>query len=136
MFLFTVAMKEGGGKMKPCNTILHGPPGVGKSSLKRVILGQPPLPKEKQNATHIVETAARAVSTDRYTAKGRKLLAEVDNTEMIKMLAKKAESLRLNSRKPQHHDSTDHHIPVSVIYNLLMFVGVSVYIYVYYMMPV
>ena len=132
-------MKEGGGKMKPCNTILHGPPGVGKSSLKRVILGQAPLPKEKQNATHIVETATRAVSTDRYTAKGRKLLAEVDNTEMIKMLAKKAESLRLNSHKPQHHDSTDHHIPVSVIYNVLMFVGVSVFIYVcivYYKVPV
>ena len=102
-------MKEGGGKMKPCNTILHGPPGVGKSSLKRVILGQPPLPKEKQNATHIIETAARAVSTDRLTSNGRKLLAEVDNTDMIKMLAKKAESLRLNSHKPQHHDSTQHH---------------------------
>ena len=108
-------MKEGGGKMKPCNTILHGPPGVGKSSLKRVILGQAPLPKEKQNATHIVETAARAVSTDRYTAKGRKLLAEVDNTEMIKMLAKKAESLRLDSHKPQHHDSTHNRISVSIV---------------------
>ena len=108
-------MKEGGGKMKTCNTILHGPPGVGKSSLKRLILGQPPLPKEKQNATNIVETAARALSTDRYTAKGRKLLAEVDNTEMIKMLAKKAESLRLNSHKSQHHDITHHHIPVSAI---------------------
>ena len=107
-------MKEGVGKMKPCNTILHGPPGVGKSSLKRLILGQSPLPKEKQNATNIVETAACAVSTDRYTAKGKKLLAEVDNTEMIKMLAKKAESLRLNSHKPQHHDITHHHIPVSV----------------------
>ena len=100
--------------MKPCNTILHGPPGVGKSSLKRVILGQAPLPKEKQNATHIVETAARAVSTDRYTAKGRKLLAEVDNTKMIKMLAKKAESLRLDSHKPQHHDSTHHHTCILV----------------------
>ena len=107
-------MKEGGGKMKPCNIILHGPPGVSKSSLKRLILDQLPLPKEKQNATNIVETAARAVSTDRYTAKGRKLLGEVDNTEMIKMLAKKAESLRLNSHKPQHHDITHHHIPVSI----------------------
>ena len=113
-------MKEGGGKMKPCNTILHGPPGVGKSSMKRVILGQPPLPKEKQNATHIVETAARAVSTDRYTAKGRKILAEVDNNEIIKMLAKKAESLRQTSQSPQDkpsNDSTHQHIPVSVICN-------------------
>lgn len=99
-------MKEGGGKMKPCNTILHGPPGVGKSSLKRVILGVPPLPKEKQNATHIIEKAARAVSTKRFTANGKRILAEVNNTQLIKMLAKKAESIRVSSQKPQHHDST------------------------------
>ena len=106
--------------MKPCNTTLHGPPGVGKSSLKRLILGQPPLPKEKQNATHIVETAARAVSTDRYTAKGRKILAEVDNNEIINMLAKKAESLHQTSQSPQDkpsNDSTRQHIPVSFICN-------------------
>ena len=107
-------MKEGGGKMKPSNNILHGPPGVGKSSLKRVILGQSPLPKDQQNATHIVEKAARAVSTDRFATNGRKILAEVDNTDIIKMLAKKAKSLRLNSHKPQQHDSTHHHTPVSV----------------------
>ena len=43
-------MEEESGKMKLCNTTLHGPPWVGKCSLKRVILGQPSLPKEKQNA--------------------------------------------------------------------------------------
>ena len=104
-------MKEGGGKMKPCNIMLHGPPGVGKSSLKRVILGQPPLPKEKQNATLIVENAARAVSTDRLTASGKKILAEVGNTELIKMLAQTTKSFR---HKPRHYGTTQHHIPVSV----------------------
>ena len=108
-------MNEGGGKMKPCITILHGTPRGGKSSVKRVILGRSPLPKEKQNVKHIVETAARAVSTDCYTAKARKLLVEVDNTDiMIKMLSKKAESLQLGSHKPQYYNSTHHHIPVSV----------------------
>ena len=101
-------MKEGGGKMKPCNIMLHGPPGVGKSSLKRVILGQPPLPKKKQNATLIVENAARAVSTDRLTASGKNILAEVGNTELIKMLA---QSFR---HKPRHYDTTQHYIPVSI----------------------
>ena len=107
-------MKEGGGKMKPCNIMLHGPPGVGKSSLKRVILGQPPLPKKKQSATLIVENAARAVSTDRLTASGKKTLAEVGNTELIKMLAQTTKSLHYNSHKPQHYGTTQHHIPVSI----------------------
>ena len=102
-------MKEGGGKMKPCNITLHGPPGVGKSSLKRVILGQPPLPKEKQNATPIIENAARAVSIDRLTASGMKMLAEVDNKSLIKMLAKKAKTLPLSIHSSQPHDSTQHH---------------------------
>ena len=112
-------MKEGGGKMKPCNITLHGPPGVGKSSLKRVILGQPPLPKEKQNATPIIENVARAVNTNRLTASGRKILAEVDNHDLIKMLAKKAKSVHLDGNKLQNHDSSQQQL-VSVIY-LLMF---------------
>ena len=104
-------MKEGGGKMKPCNIMLHGPPGVGKSSVKRVILGQPPLPKKKQNATLIVENAARAVSTNRLTASEKKILAEVSNTELIKMLAQATKSFL---HKPQHYGTTQHHIPVSI----------------------
>ena len=85
----TTAMKEGGGKMKPRNITMHGPPGAGKTSLKRVIIGLSPLPSEEQNATDIVENAVRAVSTDRITADGRRsvMLTEVDNEELIKMLA-------------------------------------------------
>ena len=48
------AMKEGGGKMKPHNITMHGPPGTGKTSLKRIIIGLPPLPSDEQNATDIV----------------------------------------------------------------------------------
>ena len=121
-------MKEGGGKMKPCNITLHGPPGVGKTSLKRVNLGQPPLPKEKQNATPIIENAARAVNTSRFTANGRKMLAEVNNHDLIKMLAKKAKSIHLNGNKPKEPDSTQQqHIPVSVIY-LLIFACINILI--------
>ena len=111
-------MREGGGKMKPCNITLHGPPGVGKTSLKRVILGQPPLSKEKQNGMPIIENAARAVNTSRFTANGKKLLAEVNNHDLIKMLAKKAKSIHLNRKKPKEPDSTQQqqHILVSVIY--------------------
>ena len=122
-------MREGGGKMKPCNITLHGPPGVGKTSLKRVILGQPPLSKEKQNGTPIIENAARAVNTSRFTANGKKLLAEVNNHDLIKMLAKKAKSIHLNRKKPKEPDSTQQqqHIPVSVIY-LLIFACMNILI--------
>ena len=103
----TTAMKEGGGKMKPRNITMHGPPGAGKTSLKRVIIGLSPLPSEEQNATDIVENAVRAVSTDRITADGRRrvMLTEVDNEELIKMLARKVESHRVTShqtQEPQH----------------------------------
>ena len=110
------AMKEGGGKLNPCTITLHGPPGVGKTSLKRVILGQPPLPKEEQNSTNIMENPARAMSTNRLATAGGQLLKEVDKEELIKMLAETVESLR-HQEPLQHDDSTQHHITVSVILN-------------------
>ena len=109
----TTAMKEGGGKMKPRNITMHGPPGAGKTSLKRVIIGLSPLPSEEQNATDIVENAVRAVSTDRITADGRRsvMLTEVDNEELIKMLARKVESHRITS----HQTQEPQHKPVSTV---------------------
>ena len=118
------AMEEGGGKLNPCTITLHGPPGVGKTSLKRVILGQPPLPKEKQNSTNIMENPARAISTNRL--KGQ-LIKEVDNKELIKMLAKKVKSLP--PREPQHHDTIEQHNPVSVVYPV--YVSMHVYMHIY-----
>ena len=114
--ILTSALKEGGGKLKTCNVVLHGAPGVGKSSLKRLILGYPPLQREQQNATGIIENAVRAVSTNRFTG-GRQTLTEVNDVELIKMLAKQVKFLHLSSDTPQDiysHDSTDQHIPVSV----------------------
>ena len=117
------AMKEGGGKLNSCNITLHGPPGVGKTSLKRVILGQRPLPKDEQNSTNIMENPARAISTNRLTAAKGQLIKEVNNDEIIKMLAKKVRSLP--PLEPQHHDSIEQHNPVSVVYP----VNVSMHMY-------
>ena len=76
-------MAEGGGELKHLNTVLHGPPGSGKSSLKRAILGEDPLPEEKQNSTDIMKNAVRAVSMDRL-----KSFNIVSNEELVELLAK------------------------------------------------
>ena len=75
-------MAEGSGELKHVNTVIHGPPGSGKSSLKRAILGEDPLPEEKQNSTDILENAVRAVSMDRL-----KSFAIITNEELVELLA-------------------------------------------------
>ena len=76
-------MAEGGGELKHLNTVLHGPPGSGKSSLKRAILGEDPLPEGKQNSTDIMKNAVRAVSMDRL-----KSFDIISNEELVELLAK------------------------------------------------
>ena len=76
-------MAEGGGELKHLNTVLHGPPGSGKSSLKRAILGEDPLPEEEQYSTDIMKNAVRAVSMDRL-----KSFNIVSNEELVELLAK------------------------------------------------
>ena len=79
-------MENGWGKLFQSNLVLHGPPGAGKSSVKRVILGQPPLPKHKQSATDILERSVRAVSIDRIASTDRHFEV-VDNEQIIDRLA-------------------------------------------------
>ena len=92
---FIKAMSEGGGNLSQSNIVMHGPPGAGKTSLKRVILGQPPLPKEEQNSTNIIENAVRAVRTERL-----KQFEVVDNEQMIENLARVVQELA-NNRHPK-----------------------------------
>ena len=75
-------MAEGGGELKHLNTVLHGPPGSGKSSLKRAILGEDPLPEEKQNSTDIMKSAVRAVSMDRL-----KSFDIISNEDLVELMA-------------------------------------------------
>ncbi len=48
---FIKAIAEGGGYLKPAVVIMHGPPGAGKTSVKRLFLGKKPLHTTKQNST-------------------------------------------------------------------------------------
>ncbi len=86
---YAEAMAEGGGELFQCNIVLHGPPGAGKSSVKCVMLGQPPRRKHKQSATDILEKSVRTVCVERVVANSSHNLhfEEVDNEEIISWLA-------------------------------------------------
>ena len=96
-------MENGWGKLFQSNLVLHGPPGAGKSSVKRVILGQPPLPKHKQSATDILERSVRAVSINRIASTDRHFEV-VDNEQIIDRLAGEVKNYQEEkSRKPTVH---------------------------------
>ena len=79
---YVKAMAEGHGNLKHLNIVLHGPPGSGKSSLKQAILGEDPLPEEKQNSTDIIKNAVRAVSVDRL-----KSFEVIEDEDLVELLA-------------------------------------------------
>ena len=79
---YVKAMAAGGGNLEHLNIVLHGPPGSGKSSLKRAVLGEDPLPQVEQNSTGIMENAVRAVSMDRT-----KNFKVIKNRDLLDLLA-------------------------------------------------
>ena len=84
----TKAMSEGSGDMKVSLITLHGPPGAGKTSLKRLLLGEPPLPPELQNSTPIMDQPARAITTSKVGLKaGSGQLERVNENELLELLA-------------------------------------------------
>ena len=106
-------MAEGGGELKHLNTVLHGPPGSGKSSLKRAILGEDPLPEEEQYSTDIMKNAVRAVSMDRL-----KSFNIVSNEELVELLAKAMlnEIKKVKESKSTAADSGNKHTSQCVSY--------------------
>ena len=100
------AMAEGGGELFQCNLVFHGPPGSGKSSTQDTILGEPPRPKHKQNATDILAKSVRTVCIAAITDDNK--LVQVTNDGMIDRLTGEVDIL-LEDNKPddQHLSKSD-----------------------------
>ena len=95
------AMAEGGGELFQCNLVFHGPPGSGKSSTQDTILGEPPRPKHKQNATDIVAKSVRTVCIAAITDDNQ--LVKVTNHDMIDRLTGEVDILMEDNKPDDQH---------------------------------
>ena len=66
---------------------MHGAPGVGKSSVCRVLQGLPPLPKPQQHSTDVFENPVRLIKTGRFSQTSEAVLEHVDETKLMGMIA-------------------------------------------------
>ena len=80
-----IILSGASGTMRIRRVILYGPPCVGKSSIKRLIQGYPPLDKKEQNSTGVLEPPVRLITTDRLMETGcdLKIIDEEDYIRMV-----------------------------------------------------
>ena len=86
--------------MKVARVLLHGAPQVGKTSVKRLIFNYPPLAKEYEKSTQLLEDPVRAISTCRMMSTDERNLEEIDETKLIKMIQMELKS-HLSKRKEE-----------------------------------
>ena len=105
------AVSEGSWKMLQAKILLCGPSGTGKSSLKRVILGQPK--DGSHDATDILENAVLSIYTEKMEIVGRdemvSMLADVVQDFCMSKSIRKKDSAKLHYEKT--HEPSEEIIP-------------------------
>ena len=86
------AIKQTSGKIRVARVLLHGAPMAGRTSVKRLMLNYPPLAKEDEQSTPLLEDPVRAISTRRMMSTDHKNLEEVDETKLIQMIQMEVKS--------------------------------------------
>ena len=84
-------MDEGSGVLAQCNIVLHGSPGAGKSSVERIILGQPADSEHEQGASDILERCVRPICVTRVAVNSNKHFEVTNNDDIISRIAAEVE---------------------------------------------
>ena len=103
------AMREGSTKVLIVKALIIGPPGVGKTGIRYLLLGLPPPPR--RTSTPLATRATRAISFYRIKADGSGDLAwaELDGDTYLKYIAEEVKMIELNPSRavpPQPATST------------------------------
>lgn len=92
------ALKNVQGQLKVSVLALHGPPGVGKTSLKRLIVGDPPLTSNQEQSTGIAESPVRAITLGKDIAsKDADKFATVNDKNFIELLTGQIRSYKMQN---------------------------------------
>ena len=90
------AMREGSTKVLIVKALIIGPPGVGKTGIRYLLLGLPPPPR--RTSTPLATRATRAISFYRIKADGSGDVtwAELDDDTYLKYIAEEVKMIELN----------------------------------------
>ena len=118
-------MRDGITKVFIVKALIIGPPGVGKTGIRCLLLGLPPPPR--RTSTPLATRATRAISFYRIKADGKRDVTwtELDDDAYLKYIAEEVKMLELNSSPavpPQPATSTSSAIPtiVSSLYQRML----------------
>ena len=103
------AMREGSTKVLIVKALIIGPPGVGKTCIRYLLLGLPPPPR--RTSTPLATRATRAISFYRIKADGSGDVTwtELDDDTYLKYIAEEVKMIELNPSRavpPQPATST------------------------------